>query len=225
MLVYGIDDPAWIEPPPEESLAQGGLGIAPFGGGSPTLGVPRLFPRLGPRYFAEGGSQIDRYWTAADGPTPAAITRDARGERTDWYLDGTVAGSLRDASFAADDRSMWVLADDMESGTATLARMSAPGSVDMSRSTSVGVGARNRFIGGLAPDDSLIVLYHDHGQVESPVTLIPTNGQRPTTHLGWLVGYLPSTLADSLIGEGQFQSVQEEPYPTFVPDPSDGLAP
>lgn len=178
-----------------------GYGIAPLDGGAVVPRVPALAPRPGARWIAPGGSTL---FVCAAGscsarPDGFVSTIADDGTAVQWY-DGQVDGAMvRDASFAADGRSVWILLEQVD-GTdhiGVIATADEPGNVRVVATVNLGPGVAHMGFGGLAPDDSSVAIRHWLGELggtmtEGPTTLISRSGHATSVARGNFIGFMPS---------------------------------
>ncbi len=178
----------------------GGHAIAPLDGGPIVPGVPQLAPHMGARWLAPGGSTVyvcgGGDCTASEDGLVSTIADD--GTATQWY-DGQIDGAqVRDASFSADGRSVWILLDQVEGANhlALIAKSDEPGEVRVVRTLHLGPSVAHMWFSGLAPDDSVIAIDHWLGEpgdatTQGPTLLVSTTGGDSVMEPGQFIGFMP----------------------------------
>jgi hypothetical protein len=204
-LIWAADGSGLLVDPDGRNWA-----IAPLDGSAPVPGVPALYPGPSHRWVAEGGAVLES----------SGVATAADGTRTRWYDGELDPSTLLDASFSSDGRSVWLLLARTDGGRheAVLAHAAAPGEAQLVAAAEVGAGWTLGGISAMAPDDSIAGVLYDAGpDVAVPVTLVPTIGFPATAHDGTLVGFVPSSLADTWTGADPFRPGAAASFPTMAP--------
>lgn len=168
--------------------------------GAPTLpGVPELSFGSGRRYVAAGGRTLDVCVSdCGQRLTPSVWVSEPNDDG--GFGGGEVApdppdapGALVDASFAADDRSIWMLFDRTRSGArdVVLARQLELGGLTIVATAPIDPATTHIWFDGFAADDSRIGIGHwITGADDRTVTIVdPATGRALTTR-DTVIGYV-----------------------------------
>ena len=138
------------------------------------------------------------------------------GTATQWY-DGQIDNAgVRDASFAADGRSVWILLDQVQGDdhTAVIAKSDERGEVRVVATAALGSGVAHMWIGGVAQDDSSIAINHWLGELggtttDGPTVLVSATGAVTTVPTGTFIGFMPGSPSSTV--------TESSPGPTIAP--------
>lgn len=197
-----------------------GYAIAPRDGGPEIPGVPPLAPRTGARWLAPGGSTL--YECVGEGCSAVEdgfVSTVAEDWTTTLWYDRQIDGALvRNASFAADGRSLWILLERVDGADhiAIVAKADRPGGARIVGTVNLGPGVVHMWFSGIAPDDSTVAIGHWLGElggptIEGPRMLVSTTGHVTPVDTGSFIGFMPRTL--------NTRPTTIEPSPTPPVDP------
>ncbi len=152
----------------------------------------------------------------------AVIVESPDGSLTTWYQDELAPADVIDAAFGG--TGMWLLADDRTDGRRlALAHVAQPGQAAVVTSELTPPESGGGSVDGVAPDDSLVVVY-----AKTPSLVDGRTGQ-VWPQDGEFLGFVPSGSADTWDGEpfrsppaasvSPSDSTSSSPVPAYPPPP------